>query len=47
MERQCLAGSDGRTRLDDALLCVSLGESFHGFAYKLAAAIVTRQRAGS
>ncbi len=45
MERQCLAGNDGETRLDDALLCVSLGESFHGFAYKLAAAVITRQRA--
>lgn len=46
MERQCLAGNDGETRIDDALLCVSLGESFHGFAYKLAAAVITRQRAG-
>lgn len=45
-ERRCLAGPDGETRIDDALLCVSLGESFHGFAYKLAAAIITRQRAG-
>ncbi len=46
MERQLLAGNDGETRIDDALLCVSLGEFFHGFAYKLAAAVITRQRAG-
>lgn len=46
MERQCLAGNDGETEIDDALLCVSLGESFYGFAYKLAAAVITRQRAG-
>lgn len=46
MERQCLAGNDGETEIDDALLCMSLGESFHSFAYKLAAAVITRQRAG-
>lgn len=46
MERQCLAGKDGETRIDDALLCVSLGECFNGFAYKLAAAVITRQRVG-
>jgi len=46
MERQCLAGNDGETEIDDAVLCMSLGESFHGFAYKLAAAVITRQRVG-
>ena len=47
MERQCLAGSDGETNIDGALLCVSLGESFHGFAYKLAAAVITHERVGA
>lgn len=46
MERQCLAGSDGETKVEEGLLCVSLGESFYGFAYKLAAAVITRKRAG-
>lgn len=45
MERQCLAGNDGELLIDDALLCVSLGESFHGFVYKLAAAVITGERA--
>jgi hypothetical protein len=44
MERRCLAGSNGVTSLDDALLCLSLGEVFHGFAYKLVAAVITAQR---
>lgn len=45
IERQCLAGGDGETKLDEVLLCVSFGEPFHGFAYKLAASVITRQRA--
>jgi len=45
IERQYLANSDGETKLDDTLLCVSLGGAFHGFAYKLTAAVITAQRA--
>lgn len=46
MERKCFAKPDGETLLEDAVLCVSLGEAFHGYAYKLAATLITAQRAG-
>lgn len=43
IERQYLAGADGTVTVRDALLCVSLGEVLHGFAYKLAAAVMIPQ----
>jgi hypothetical protein len=47
LESEYLAKDDGEHPVDDALLCVSLGEIFHGFAYKLAAAVLTPSVAGS
>ena len=45
VERRCLEGSENEIELDEALVCVSLTEAFHEFAYKLIAAVITPRRA--
>ena len=46
MERKFLRGANGSFPVNDALLCISLGEVFQGHAYKLAAALITPDRVG-
>jgi hypothetical protein len=41
IEFEYLAQDDGETPVDQALLCVSLSELYHGNAYKLAATVIT------
>jgi hypothetical protein len=43
VERRYLSGEDGVFPLDHALLCISLGEPFNDWAYKLIAAVITPQ----
>lgn len=45
IERKLLPEKDGEYKIKDVLFCVSLAESFHGYAYKLVAAVITQNRA--
>jgi hypothetical protein len=44
--RHYLRGNDGTFSIADALLCISLGEQFNDYVYKLAAALITPDRLG-
>jgi hypothetical protein len=46
MERKYLQGKNGTFPVAGALLCISLGEPFKGYVYKLAAALITPDRVG-
>lgn len=46
-EERCLAEPGGILRLRNALVCVSLSHGYMGFAYKLAASVLTPGRAGA
>jgi hypothetical protein len=46
IERKYLQGKNGTFPIDGAVLCISLGEPFGGYVYKLAAAVITPDRVG-
>jgi hypothetical protein len=46
VERKYLQGKNGTFPIDGAILCISLGEPFGGYVYKLAAAVITPDRVG-
>ncbi len=42
VERQYLAGGNGEFNVGTAILCVSLGEPYQGYAYKLIAGVFVK-----
>lgn len=47
IERQYFVKANGEYPVENAILCVSLGELHDGYAYKLVAAIITPERAAA
>jgi hypothetical protein len=47
IESHFLRQPNGDYPVSDARICVSLAEPFHGYAYKLVASVITRERAGT
>jgi hypothetical protein len=45
IEHTYLSGEDGQFSVANAILCISLGEIFNGYAYKLIATVITPERA--
>jgi hypothetical protein len=43
-ESKYLVAQNGTYQVQDAVVCVSLAEPFHGFAYKLVASIITPEQ---
>jgi hypothetical protein len=46
IERKYLQGKNGSFPIGETLLCISLGEPFKGYVYKLVAALITPDRVG-
>lgn len=44
VEGHCFSLPDGPLPVQNAVMCISLGELFHGFAYKLAASVISPNR---
>jgi len=47
VESEYLAGPDGDFTIGAAILCLSLSEPIHGYAYKLIATVITKERFGA
>ena len=47
IERHFIARDEGDYELAEALLCLSRSEPYYGYAYKLAATIITPPRSGN
>lgn len=45
IERRYLGFANGYYQIDNAFICVSLAKPWKGFAYKVVASIITRDRA--